>query len=159
MALHIREEIRKARQNQNTHTQYQRKMSNRERCVVERGERKLIHDNRSDIKILRKNHLFLIIRWSKNLNVWQSYLSIVWLFHFHMKEKLDFLIFSTNLLILVKLLALDMETRRIFVSELCKKSVHCIYFDGHNVSMHGAKPSQVPEVLYLSQKHHLIWIW
>ena len=29
-------------------------MSNRERGVVERGERKLIHDNRSDIKSLKK---------------------------------------------------------------------------------------------------------
>ena len=54
-------------------------------------------------------------------------------------------------------LALDMENRRIFVSALCKKSAHCIDFNGHIVSMYGAKPSQtlglwvkVPEVLYLS---------
>jgi hypothetical protein len=59
-------------------------------------------------------------------------------------------------------LALNMENRRIFFSALCKKSVHCIDFNGHIVSMYGAKPSQtlglwvkVPEVLYLSQKHHL----
>jgi hypothetical protein len=51
--------------------------------------------------------------------------------------------------------ALDMENRRIFVSALCKKSVHCIDFNGHIVSLYGGKPSLVPEALYLSQKHHL----
>ena len=53
-------------------------------------------------------------------------------------------------------LALDMKNRCIFVSALGSKSVHCIDFDGYIVSMYGATPSQVPEALYLSEKHHLI---
>jgi hypothetical protein len=53
-------------------------------------------------------------------------------------------------------LALDMKNRCIFVSALGSKSVHCIDFDGYIVSIYGATPSQVPEALYLSEKHHLI---
>ena len=53
-------------------------------------------------------------------------------------------------------LALDMKNSRIFVSALGSKSVHGIDFDGYIVSMYGATPSQVPEALYLSEKHHLI---